>query len=299
VVSPAGRSGRLADAVAAALGTPVLGAQALSGGDINQAQAVTLGDGRVVFVKSNPRAPRGMFASEARGLAWLAEARALRIPEVLAVSDPTDDQDDGGPAFLVLELIEAATRARDFDERLGRSLAALHRKGAPGFGLDHDNFIGRLPQSNAARPDWPSFYRDCRLEPQLRLAVDGHRAPASMRAGFDRLFRRLAELVGPPEPPARLHGDLWGGNLLVDDAGQPCLIDPAVHGGHREVDLAMMRLFGGFAARVFDAYAEAHPLAPGYEDRVSLYQLYPLMVHLNLFGGGYGSSVEAALKRLA
>ena len=119
-----------------------------------------------------------------------------------------------------------------------------------------------------------------------------------MRRGFERLFGALLELVGPEEPPARLHGDLWGGNLLCDDAGAPCLIDPAVYGGHREIDLAMMRLFGGFGGRVFDAYDEAFPLPDGHEERVPLYQLYPLMVHVNLFGGGYGASVEAALQRL-
>jgi fructosamine-3-kinase len=283
-------------ALARRLGAPVIGSRPLGGGDINDAYEVELGDGRRLFVKTNERAPRAMFPAEARGLAWLAEARALRIPEVVAASAEEGD----GPPFLALELVRAGRPARDFDERLGRGLAALHRFGAPGFGLDHDNFVGRLPQSNAAVPGgWAAFYRARRLEPQLRRAVEGGRAPARMRRGFDRLFAALPELCGPAEPPARLHGDLWGGNLLCDDAGAPCLIDPAVYGGHREIDLAMMRLFGGFGERVFAAYDEAFPLADGHEDRVVLYQLFPLMVHLNLFGGGYGSSVEAALDHLA
>ena len=198
--------------------------------------------------------------------------------------------------FLVLELVETGRPARDFDERLGRGLAALHRFGAPGFGLDHDNFIGRLPQSNAAEHQpgrrftgRAAWRRSCGRRSTAGCAT---RADA---AGFERLFAALDDLVGPAEPPARLHGDLWGGNLLCDAAGAPCLIDPAVYGGHREVDLAMMRLFGGFGAGVFAAYEEAWPLADGAAERIPLYQLYPLMVHVNLFGGGYVGSVEAAL----
>jgi fructosamine-3-kinase len=276
---------KLEDAVARALGSAVRSARPVSGGDINSAHEMTLTDGRVVFVKSNFVADPTMFAAEARGLAWLAQARALRVPEVLAVGD----------TFLVLERISPARRRADFDERLGRTLAALHRFGAPGFGLDHDNFIGRLPQSNTPAPTWPEFYRARRLEPQLRLARDAGMCSSSMARGFDRLFSVLEERVGPAEPPARLHGDLWGGNVIGDETGVACLIDPAVYGGHREVDLAMMRLFGGFGHHVFDAYEEAWPLSPGHEDRVPLYQLYFLMVHVNLFGGSYVEQAESAL----
>jgi fructosamine-3-kinase len=276
-----------------ALGSGVASARAIAGGDINRAYEIALADGRRLFVKTNDRSPRGMFAAEARGLGWLSEAGVLRIPEVVAVAAPDDRQQ-----FLVLELVATGAPARDFDERLGRGLAALHRFAAPGFGLDHDNFIGWLPQANAPASRWPDFYRARRLEAQLRRAADEGRASSRMRQGFDRLFGALGDLCGPAEPPARLHGDLWGGNLLCDDGGGPCLIDPAVYGGHREIDLAMMRLFGGFGPRVFDAYDEAWPLAAGHRQRVALYQLYPLMVHVNLFGGGYVGSVEAALERL-
>jgi fructosamine-3-kinase len=284
---------QLKAALGAALGSGIASARAIAGGDINRAYEVALADGRRLFVKTNDRSPRGMFAAEARGLGWLGEADALRIPEVVGVATPEDPRQ-----FLVLELVATGTPARDFDERLGRGLAALHGHGAPAFGLDHDNFIGWLPQANAPSPTWAEFYRARRLEAQLRRAADEGRASPRMRQGFDRLFRVLDDLCGPPEPPARLHGDLWGGNLLCDDRGGPCLIDPAVYGGHREIDLAMMRLFGGFGARVFDAYHEAWPLADGHRERVPLYQLYPLMVHVNLFGGSYIGSVEAALQRL-
>jgi fructosamine-3-kinase len=276
---------KLEDAVARAVGSAVRSARPVSGGDINSAHEMTLTDGRVVFVKSNFVADPTMFAAEARGLAWLAQARALRVPEVLAVGD----------TFLVLERIAPARRRADFDERLGRALAALHRFGAPGFGLDHDNFIGRLPQSNTPAPTWQEFYRARRLEPQVRLARGAGLCSSAMSRGFDRLFSVLEQRVGPAEPPARLHGDLWGGNVIGDETGVACLIDPAVYGGHREVDLAMMRLFDGFGHHVFAAYEEAWPLSPGHEDRVPLYQLYFLMVHVNLFGGSYVEQAESAL----
>lgn len=280
-------------AVEAALASKISSARPVSGGDINEAFAVTLDDGRRVFVKQNATADPRMFPAEARGLGWLAEAGCLRTPRVLAVSS-------GGPpesAFLCLELLEPGPKRRDFDEQLGRGLAELHRFGAAGFGLDHDNFIGRLPQSNSTADDWARFYRQRRLEPQLELASRAGHVGARLRGRFNRLFARMDDVVGPTEPPARLHGDLWGGNLHVDANGSPCLIDPAVYGGHREIDLAMMRLFGGFGERTFSAYSEAYPLAPGAERRVALYQLYPLLVHVNLFGGSYIGSVERALQR--
>jgi fructosamine-3-kinase len=277
--------GPILASVERALGSKVMRSHGVSGGDINLAYEAELAHGRRVFVKSNDDAPAGMFAAEARGLAWLGGAKALRVPAVLAQ----------GPDFLVLEWIESARRTPDFDEQLGRGLAALHQAKPPSFGLDHDNFIGRLVQANEPRATWPTFYRDQRLQPQLQLAIDRGLASPTMRRGFDHLFDDLDELVGPPEPPARLHGDLWGGNLMVDDRGLPCLIDPAVYGGHREVDLAMMRLFGGFSPTAFAAYHEAHPLSPGHERRIPLYQLYFLMVHVNLFGGSYVAAVERAL----
>jgi protein-ribulosamine 3-kinase len=280
-------------ALAECLGARVVRAAPLAGGDINAAFELELEGGRRVFMKTNRNAPKGMFQAEARGLRWLAEARAIRLPEVVAVSG------DAGPSFLVLELLASAPRQRGFDEELGRSLAALHRATPGGFGLDHDNFIGSLPQSNAAHARWTDFFRSERLEPQLERARRQGRASSALERGFERLFARLEKLAGPEEPPARLHGDLWAGNLHVDAAGAPCLIDPAAYGGHREMDLAMMRLFGGFSERVFAAYAEAFPLAPDHAERVPLYQLYPLMVHVNLFGGGYASSVEHVLERYA
>jgi protein-ribulosamine 3-kinase len=286
-------SAELAESLRFALGASIKSTRRLSGGDINDAFELELQSGVRVFLKTNERAPASMFPAEARGLDWLRAAQALRIPEVLAVSGGRA----GEPSFLVLELLEPSRPSRDFDERLGRGLAELHRAGAPAFGLDHDNFIGSLPQSNRAHESWAEFFWSERLEPQLQRAVAAGQVGSKLRAGLERLAGRLPQLLGPAEQPARLHGDLWGGNLHVDEQGAPCLIDPAAYGGHREVDLAMMRLFGGFSETVFRAYQEVWPLASGHAERVSLYQLYPLLVHVNLFGGGYVDSVERALAR--
>ena len=281
-------SPELREALERALGHRVTGTARLGGGSINDSSEVSLADGTRVFVKTHPSPPAGMYEAEARGLRWLEAAGAIRVPRVLAVSDAR-------PAFLALELLTPSKRRARFDEELGRSLASLHTFGAPSFGLDHDNFIGRLPQSNTPADDWASFYWSERLEPQARMAIEGGLLDAGTRRALDALRAKLPALVGPEEPPARLHGDLWGGNLHVDDTGGPSVIDPAVYGGHREMDLAMMRLFGGFGTRVFSAYREAMPLAPGADERVALYQLYPLLVHVNLFGGSYVGSVKRAL----
>ena len=280
-------------AVGAALGAEVVAASPLAGGDINQAYRVELSDGRRAFVKTNRGTDPRMFPREAEGLAWLAEPGAIRLPEVLAFSGEGDDD----PQYLILELVEAKGRAPDYDERLGRELAALHRAGAPDFGLDRDNFIATLVQENTPASSWPEFYALRRLEPQVRLAVDRGRAPSAWAHRFERLFGRLEELAGPEEPPARLHGDLWSGNLHADERGAPVLIDPAVYGGHREIDLAMLELFGGPGPRFWAAYDDAYPIADERKDRVRLYQLYPLLVHVNLFGGSYVSSVDGALSR--
>jgi fructosamine-3-kinase len=275
--------------VEARLGTRIVSTRALSGGDTSEAHVAVLSDGREVFVKASSRAPTDLFDAEARGLMWLAAAGRLRIPAVIAVARHS----------IVLEWMKPGRPAADFDERLGRELAELHRTAPGGFGLDHDNFIGPLPQSNAPTATWAEFYRARRLEPQLRQAADAHLLPPALKRAFERLLGQLEDRIPHGQPAARLHGDLWSGNVICDELGAPCLIDPAVHGGDREIDLAMMRLFGGFSARVFEAYGEAWPLAPGGAERVPLYQLYPLLVHVNLFGASYLSRLESTLGALA
>ncbi|HEX4352459.1 MAG TPA: fructosamine kinase family protein [Polyangiales bacterium] len=275
--------------LAARLGSDIVSLHAAHGGDINQCFRIELADHRRLFVKTHASPPRGMYDAEAHGLAWLAEARALRVPKVIFADD----------ACLVMEAIETGRPARDFDETLGVGLAKLHRFGAASFGLERSNYIALLPQDNAARPTWARFYAEQRIGAQTSLARSKQRIDAALARRLERLADTLESRLGPEEPPARLHGDLWGGNLLCDSNGAPCLIDPAVYAGHREIDLAMMRLFGGFGERVFAAYEAAFPLAPDHAERVALYQLYPLLVHVNLFGGSYVSQVERVVNRYA
>jgi fructosamine-3-kinase len=282
----------LADALARTLATPIAEIRRVAGGDINDAYIARLADGRRVFVKSHSRADPRMFPCEARGLAWLDEAGALRVPAVIGVTGA----DENGPRLLVLEHIGSGRRRADFDERLGHGLARLHRSGAARFGWIESNFIGSLPQDNEPCDTWAAFYATRRLEPFVRQAVDRGIAPATWTTRLAKLVSRLADVAGPAEPPARLHGDLWSGNLMTSDDGLPVVVDPAVYGGHREMDLAMLRLFGSPGPRFLDAYDEAWPLAPGHEERVLLWQLYPLLVHVNLFGGSYVEAADRALR---
>jgi len=272
----------------AELGSRIVKAHPLAGGDINDAYAIELANGERWFVKTRADAPLNMYAREAEGLSWLAEAGVLRTPKVRLVR----------PDCLVLELMTPASRSARFEEQLGRGLATLHAFGAPSFGLDVDNFIAVLPQRNAKADTFAEFYRAQRLSPLARSAADRGLLSARDLASFDALYARLGALI-PEEPPSRLHGDLWSGNVHVDEAGAPVLIDPAVYGGHREVDLAMLRLFGAPNARFFAAYDEVSPRAPGHEERVALFQLYPLLVHVNLFGASYVPQLRSALKRYA
>ena len=263
----------------------------VAGGDINDAYEARWPGGDRLFIKTRTGLAGDAYRTEADGLRWLAEARALRVPKIVAQSAPGD-----AVAFLALEHMARTAPALDHDDRLGDGLAALHAAGAPAFGYAEDNWIGSLPQSNRAHDTWSAFYAEERVLPLLRRAIDGGHAPASWAALGDRLAARLPELAGPLEPPARLHGDLWSGNVITDSRGQPVLIDPAVYGGHREVDLAMLALFGGLSPRVVAAYQARTPLAAGWKARTRLWQIYPLLVHTVLFRGSYVDAAEAAMR---
>jgi fructosamine-3-kinase len=281
--------------LAAQLGVSLRRATATRASDINDTYEIELDDGRVLFVKTHGGALPGLYACEAQGLTWLRAAHALRVPDVLASSEA----DMQGPGYLVLERIEQGRPASDYDEQLGTGLAALHRAGAPQFGLAHDNYLATLPQDNRSVETWGEFYAMRRIAPQLERALRAGHIPSPLQQQLERLVGRIPELVGPEEPPARLHGDLWGGNVICDELGGPVLIDPAVYGGSREIDLAMMHLFGGFSERVFAAYDASYPLCAGHRERTSLYQLYPLLVHVNLFGSSYVPQLERCSARWA
>lgn len=273
------------DAVGRAVAKRVVASHPLHGGDISAVERVTFDDGTTAVVKRSRTG--NSLVGEGEGLAWLAEARALRIPEVLAAFDDT----------LVLEDLGAGAPGPAFDETFGRGLAQLHRFGARGFGWHRNNLLAELHQDNDVRPTWAAFYGEARLLPRSRACRDaGRLTPADVR-GIESLVTRLPELCGDEEPPARLHGDLWSGNVHTCADGSPALIDPAVYGGHREVDLAMLYLFGSPGARMMAAYEEGWPLGPDHLERRPLYQLYPLLVHVELFGRGYVGGVRRVLDR--
>lgn len=273
-----------------ALAATVRRVDPVGGGDINEAYRLHTGPG-TFFLKTNrlPQSAR-MFETEAEGLKLLREAQALRIPEVIATGQA------GADAFLLLEFIPAGSPGPSFWEDFGRRLARLHHAARPYFGLHFDNYIGSLPQLNGRFPSFCELYIENRLTPQLEAARQARLLNADDEEKMQRLCQRLPDLL-PDEPPALIHGDLWNGNFLTDQTGKAVLIDPAVAYAHREMDLAMSRLFGGFHARFYQAYQESYPTAPGLDDRLEIYQLYYLLVHVNLFGAGYAGSVRRILER--
>ncbi len=281
----------LAAELEADLGSAVTSMRAVGGGDMAEAFAVDLADGRRVFAKTHAAPPEGFFSREAGDLRWLRAPDVLPVPEVLAVSDEA-------PARLVLEWIAPGGRSGSDEAAFGRDLAALHRAGAETFGRTDGRTTGSQALPNEPCASWVEFFAERRLLPLARMAADRGALPGRLVSELEGVAGRLEALGGPAEPPARLHGDLWAGNRLVDADGRSWLIDPASHGGHREFDLAMMRLFGGFGEPAFRAYDEVFPLADGWQDRIGLHQLAPLVVHAIKFGGGYVSAVDDALAGL-
>ena len=278
------------------LGVGVDSMARVSGGDVAEAYRVELTDGRTVFAKTYADPPPHFFATEAIGLEWLADAArmasataegtfGLGVARVLAVADD----------LLVLAWIEEGRSVGVDDAAFGRALARLHRLGAPTFGRADRRTTGSRALPNEPTATWPEFYARNRLEPLARLARDGGALSEQSLRRIVLVAERLGNVGAADEPPALLHGDLWSGNRLVDRTGLSWLIDPAAHGGHREFDLAMMALFGGFGDACWRGYDDGFPLSDGWRERVSLHQLAPLVVHAIKFGGGYVAAVDRAL----
>jgi fructosamine-3-kinase len=262
----------------------------ISGGSINHAARIDTTNG-VFFLKANDAFLfPGMFEKEARGLQLLREPKLFTLPDVIMTGD------EEGYSFLLLKFIESRARKTDFWESFGTSLAKLHRHTSPRFGLTEDNYIGSMIQSNREHNRWPDFFREERIDKQMKLSIDSGKLNASDSISISRLFLNFESII-PEEPPALLHGDLWSGNFISGLDGEPCLIDPAIYYGHREMDLAMTRLFGGFEEPFYEAYNNEYPLSSGFEERVDIHNLYPLLVHVNLFGGEYISRVRVILKK--
>jgi len=274
------------------LGSAVVATTPVAGGDVCTSTRLRLSNGRSALIKIRPHAPDDFFLSEARSLHWLGEAGGVDVPEVLAVEKDC----------LILRWVEPGRPTAEAAEQFGRSLALTHQAGAGVFGTDsgEDGFIGTLPMRNRPAETWPEFFATRRILPYLKLARDRSAISSDDAGAVESVVPKIIDLAGQAEPPARLHGDLWSGNVIWGLDGHAWVVDPASYGGHRETDLAMLALFGlPQLQRLLDAYHEATPLSDGWEDRAPLHQLFPLLVHACMFGGGYGARAGDPHRALA
>ncbi len=278
------------EVISSITGETIVKITAVGGGCINKTYRLTT-KGSDFFMKCNDseRYPQ-MFELEAKGLALLKDTGQIKVPQVLHVGAVK------GVAFLLMEFIESSRGSSRFWKRLGECLANIHRCTQELFGLTYDNYIGSLVQKNQLEQDWHYFFIQHRIKEQLAI-YKRISDSSGLENRFGQLFELLPGLLPPSEKPSLLHGDLWSGNFMVTKNEEPVLIDPAVYYGNREMDLALSRLFGGFDRKFYESYQSNFPLEPGFEERVDIYNLYPLMVHVNLFGGGYIHQVNSILDR--
>ncbi len=259
----------------------------LSGGDINEVYLIESENGKWVLKVNDAQRFPGMFEKEARGLRALREPQIIDVPEVIRVGEFNNS------SYLVLEHKATGKKRSDFWQIFGKQLAKLHQQSAPQFGFAENNYIGSLPQYNNPEDNAADFYINQRLMPQFELAAKN----GYTFTKIDDFYEEIRRLI-PQEKPSLVHGDLWGGNYLVNAKGLPCLIDPATAFAPREVDIGLMHLFGGFDPSLFEAYNIEFPLVEGWQDRIKLWQLYYVLVHVNLFGGGYYSSAKNIVSSL-
>lgn len=281
----------LAERISELLEATVVSSRPVRGGDTSNAFRIELDGKGLVFAKTHPDPPAEFFSTEAQGLAWIRNARAVSVPRTVGWAD------DDVP-FLALQWIDEGSPGPETDAEFGRSLAHLHRAGAQSFGREDKKTTGSLALPNQPCDTWSEFHVTQRLLPLIDRAAEADALSRKVLRDIERVADRIDILAGDREPAARLHGDLWAGNRIVDTEGNNWLIDPAAHGGHREFDLAMMRLFGGFGESCFAAYDEVFPLMDGWTKRLPLLQLPPLVVHAVKFGGHYVGRVEQALLQL-
>jgi fructosamine-3-kinase len=265
-------------------------AERIHGGDINETFLLDTSEGRWFLKMNDARKYPTMFERELSGLEELRAAGVISVPKPFCYGTA------GNRAFLLLEYLEKGSAAPDFWENFAASVVRLHEHTRPYFGLNDANYIGSIKQYNTPYTSWAVFYAFNRLMPLAKMAFDNYRIDRPVMQQLESLCRRLPQLF-PEEPPALLHGDLWSGNFLVGSNGKVVIFDPAVYYGHREMDLAMTRLFGGFDTRFYYTYQAIRPLESGWQQRLGLCQLYPLLVHLNLFGGNYFNDVKDVLQQ--
>ncbi|WP_299184289.1 fructosamine kinase family protein [uncultured Aquimarina sp.] len=264
----------------------IISTKPLSGGDINEAFLLTTNNREmVVKINSVSKFP-GMFKAEARGLKELMDASIFKIPEVLFFGKDAD------VSFLLLEYIKSGNKTPDFWSIFGERLASLHQQSKPYFGFESDNYIGSLQQYNFKYSSASEFYMTQRLQPQFQMAIKRGFSFSSLDSFYVAIENEI-----PDEASSLIHGDLWSGNFMIDINGFPCLIDPAVAYASREMDISMMYLFGGFEHELFEVYNDIFPLIDGWKKRMEIWQLYYLLVHLNLFGDSYYNSVKAIIKQ--
>ncbi|SFI98772.1 fructosamine kinase family protein [Thermoflavimicrobium dichotomicum] len=265
--------------------------QTIHGGCINQAYYVQT-EKREYFIKANEKVSPDFFKKEVTGLRILQQSRTVNVPEIFGEFYFEQEQ----AAMLLMEWIQG-DKSEKTEVWLGHQLALLHQTTEKAFGLDEDNYLGSLPQINGWDTNWVSFYRDKRLKVQLELGIQRKRITGQRLKKLEKLMANLSQWLPKNPSPSLIHGDLWSGNWLVGPHGKPYLIDPAVYYAHHEIELAFTELYGGFSERLYQAYQNIQPLPLDYQDRKPLYQLYYLLVHLNLFGEGYGQSVDQILHR--